>query len=283
MAQNYIKEHLISNISIKEMWGKYDVNWENVNPDVNILVGPNGCGKSTLLRIVNSLLGYNIIKTQWPAKRIVLTFFNGDKIDFHNTPRGSVSYYHNLEFDYINTFDIPTPKKSDQSQLLQMLESVVYQNKTSDSFFDYRMRIVNYPDQREEVELNIEKLFQIINSFFNSTRKLIKVNPQTNKLVFTDLNSDSEISLDKLSSGEKQLLLILFKVFLKEQKPFVLLMDEPEISLHIEWQGKLIEAIRSLNPNCQIILATHSPSIFAKGWGDKIVFMEDILKPMSAE
>ena len=55
-------------------------------------------------------------------------------------------------------------------------------------------------------------------------------------------------------------------------------MDEPEISLHIEWQNKLIEAIRSLNPNCQIIMTTHSPSIFADGWEDKLIFMEDIMK-----
>ena len=281
MTREDIKMHLISQISIKEMWSKFDINWENVNPDVNILIGPNGSGKSTLLRTINNLLSYNIVKTQWPMKDALITFFNGDKIDFHNTKKGSARYYHNLEFDYINTFDIPTAKKSDQSQLLQMLDAIVYQNKISNSFFDYRMRIVNFPEQREEVEKRITDFFTLIDSFFITTNKHIVINPLTNKLVFQFNDNQSEINLDDLSSGEKQILLILFKVFLKEQKPFVLLMDEPEISLHIKWQGKLIEAIRQLNPNCQIILATHSPSIFAKGWSDKIVFMEDIVKPIS--
>lgn len=72
-------------------------------------------------------------------------------------------------------------------------------------------------------------------------------------MVFTFLNQE-EIEPEQLSSGEKQLLLILLKVFLKEDKPFILLMDEPELSLHIEWQRQLIEAIQILNKNCQIIL-----------------------------
>ena len=84
------------------------------------------------------------------------------------------------------------------------------------------------------------------------------------------------ISLEQLSSGEKQLLLILLKVFLQEKKPAILLMDEPEVSLHISWQQQLLDALRRLNENCQIILSTHSPSIFAKGWGDKITYMEDL-------
>ena len=87
---------------------------------------------------------------------------------------------------------------------------------------------------------------------------------------------DEKIQLDQLSSGEKQILLILTTVFLQEEKPNVLLMDEPEISLHITWQDRLIELIRKLNPNCQLILTTHSPNIFANGWEDKIVFIQDL-------
>lgn len=60
-------------------------------------------------------------------------------------------------------------------------------------------------------------------------------------------------------------------------------MDEPEISLHIVWQDQLISTIRTLNPNCQLIITTHSPNIFANGWEDKIVFMEDIESPVDNE
>ena len=56
----------------------------------------------------------------------------------------------------------------------------------------------------------------------------------------------------------------------------MLLMDEPEVSLHIEWQEKLITSLRKLNKNCQLIITTHSPSIFASGWENSISYIEDL-------
>ena len=53
-------------------------------------------------------------------------------------------------------------------------------------------------------------------------------------------------------------------------------MDEPEASLHIEWQQKLIAMIRELNPNVQIILTTHSPAVIMEGWLDAVTEVSDI-------
>jgi len=55
-----------------------------------------------------------------------------------------------------------------------------------------------------------------------------------------------------------------------------MLMYEPEISLHIEWQSKLIDTLLVINPNVQLIIVTHSPSIFGEGWEDKFVNMKTI-------
>ena len=54
------------------------------------------------------------------------------------------------------------------------------------------------------------------------------------------------------------------------------MMDEPEVSLHIEWQQVLIETILKLNPRAQIILSTHSPAIIMNGWMDKVTEVSDI-------
>lgn len=80
-----------------------------------------------------------------------------------------------------------------------------------------------------------------------------------------------------LSSGEKQLLILLTQTLLQEKKPFVFIADEPELSLHIEWQKNIIRAINEINPNAQVIVATHSPEI-AGGWAQKIIAMESITK-----
>ena len=83
-------------------------------------------------------------------------------------------------------------------------------------------------------------------------------------------------NLDKLSSGEKQLLIILLTVLLEDGQEYIMMMDEPEISLHISWQYELLNWILELNPNVQLVLTTHSPSIFSDGWGEKAIYMEDI-------
>jgi len=53
-------------------------------------------------------------------------------------------------------------------------------------------------------------------------------------------------------------------------------MDEPEISLHVEWQQRLISLIRELNPNVQIVLTTHSPALVMDGWLDAVTEVSDI-------
>ena len=80
----------------------------------------------------------------------------------------------------------------------------------------------------------------------------------------------------QLSSGEKQLLVVLLTVLVEDRLPFVLFMDEPEVSMHIEWQKQLIDLILQLNPNVQIILTTHSPAVIMDGWMDRVTEVSDI-------
>ena len=80
----------------------------------------------------------------------------------------------------------------------------------------------------------------------------------------------------QLSSGEKQILAILLTVLVEDQLPYVLFMDEPEVSLHVDWQKQLIDLILSLNPHVQIILTTHSPAVIMNGWIDRVTEVTDI-------
>lgn len=91
------------------------------------------------------------------------------------------------------------------------------------------------------------------------------------------------LPINALSSGEKQILLILLRVFLLDGKSGYVLIDEPENSLDISWQFELINILVKLNPNAQYFITTHSPSIFGKGWGDKIIYMEDITTPVNTK
>jgi len=89
-------------------------------------------------------------------------------------------------------------------------------------------------------------------------------------------NSFGDIKNDALSSGEKQLLILFIETLLQRSKPYVFLTDEPELSLHIAWQRKIIPAIRKLNPYAQVIAATHSPEVASK-FRDSIHDMEKVV------
>ena len=72
------------------------------------------------------------------------------------------------------------------------------------------------------------------------------------------------------------MLVILLTVLVREGEHSVLFMDEPEASLHIEWQQRLISMIRELNPDMQLILTTHSPAVIMDGWMDAVTEVSEI-------
>lgn len=67
--------------------------------------------------------------------------------------------------------------------------------------------------------------------------------------------------LSELSSGEKQLLTLLTCLFIDGGNRDIVFIDEPELSLNMKWQNKLIELFEEYLPSTQVIMATHSPSI----------------------
>lgn len=124
-----------------------------------------------------------------------------------------------------------------------------------------------------EVKKQHNRFLEIIDMLFADTDK--RVDRDNNELMF--LSGKDKLTPYQLSSGEKQMLVILMTVLVEDNKPSVLFMDEPEISLHLDWQRKLIQYIKELNPNVQIILATHSPGIILEGWADKVSEMSDLI------
>ncbi|MET3367512.1 UNVERIFIED_CONTAM: ABC-type cobalamin/Fe3+-siderophores transport system ATPase subunit [Jeotgalibacillus campisalis] len=70
-----------------------------------------------------------------------------------------------------------------------------------------------------------------------------------------------KLGLNHLSSGEKQLLRILLTTL--SAGSGIVLVDEPELSMHVDWQRRLLSSMQAVNPKCQLILATHSPEVVA--------------------
>ena len=264
---NYIKR-----IEIHGLWHRYDIAWD-LRPDVNILSGINGVGKTTILnRSVNYL--------EQTSGEVKSDEKNGVHVYFDNSAATFIPY------DVIRSYDRPlimgdfTARMAD-ANVKSELDWQLYLLQRR--YLDYQVNIGNKmiellsgdEEQRSlapSLSLPKRKFQDMIDELFSYTHKTI--DRKSNDIVF--YQNGERLLPYKLSSGEKQMLVILLTVLVRDDDHCVLFMDEPEASLHIEWQQKLIGMIRNLNPNVQLILTTHSPTVIMEGWLDAVTEVSEI-------
>lgn len=262
----------INKIEIDSLWtGGKHISW-NLDRKVNILSGINGVGKSTILNKVIKELSNDNGTIDYNKKGVKISL----------TPDTATK----IRFDIIRSFDRPLlyAEKVNKSKTSIATELDWQLFQLQRKYLDYQVNIGNKmikilqtlkPESAKEAQaLSLPKTtFQnIIDNLFKETgKKLIR---SENEIRFKQ-GSDI-LEPYNLSSGEKQILAILLTVLVEDNKPYVLLMDEPEVSLHIEWQKQLIDLILELNPNVQIILTTHSPAVIMNGWVDSVTEVNEI-------
>lgn len=288
----------IRKIEIKNFRGN-DFSWP-LNRDVNVLIGKNGSGKSTILRMLNeavlpedSRLNFRLFD---PIDKMIIELEDDLVIVVDSGSRsitgnqGDTSYH--LMTNLINTFDVVEKSSDPNTTLLDFhlnklkQEFIIYQRDLLDkveailkSDYARESRSDSDRESRKDKLEEIESIYDPKNIFLKILCELFN---QTGKKFdekafnFLEMGSDNPISPESLSSGEKQILIILFTTLLQNKKPYILLMDEPEISLHIDWQRSLIQHIKQINPDCQIIMATHSPTTYYQGWIEKVTRIEEI-------
>jgi len=129
-----------------------------------------------------------------------------------------------------------------------------------------------YKFEKNKINESIDSFIKILNDLFEG-RKTFFVSKSNELCAYSP--DGYEIKLNDLSSGEKQLLIILGEALLQNGNRCLYVADEPELSLHVTWQEKLVNSIIKINKNAQIIFATHSPDIVS--WrSNKTIAMEEI-------
>jgi len=246
---------------------------------VNILSGINGVGKSTILnKVVRGLAAGG----EFPSHML-----KGVKL---NVVPEDAKW---IRYDMIRSLDSNLQQTLSEGegfirQALSALAGVgggslldIQLYNLQRKYLDYQVNIGNriiaeLQEGNAEAAQHLsqkKKRFQdMIDELFADTGKhIIRTE---NEIRFTQIG---EVLLPyQLSSGEKQLLIILLTVLVEDDQPYVLFMDEPEVSLHIEWQKRLIDLVLELNPNVQVIMTTHSPAVIMDGWTDAVTEVTDI-------
>lgn len=125
------------------------------------------------------------------------------------------------------------------------------------------LRLLNeYIENRNLLREPVNRFRTLVNGFLSQTKKQVDVTSSGQLTVFVDGNTEPR-PISALSSGERQLLVMLAHLSLNPNLvgSGIFIVDEPELSLHIDWQEKFVDAIIEANPKVQLILATHSPAV----------------------
>lgn len=270
----------IKKIEIDSLWsGMRHIVWE-LDPRVNILSGTNGQGKSTIINKVVRGLSQG---GEFPSHML-----KGVRLDVVPEDARWIRY------DMIRSLD------SNISQALAEGEGYAKQMAAfggpgggfslldfqlyflQRKYLDYQVNVGNriieqlqlgHADAAQELSRKKTRFQDIVDDLFSDTGK--RIVRTENEIRFTQIGE--MLMPYQLSSGEKQMLIILLTVLVEDNLPYVLFMDEPEVSLHMEWQKQLIDLILELNPNVQIILTTHSPAVVMNGWVDSVTEVNDII------
>ncbi|WP_297421893.1 ATP-binding protein [Clostridium sp.] len=248
--------------------------------DTIIVIGENGSGKTTLLKCIYDSFdiderGYeevgdnkveltpalytatvkledNEIGMLHPDARITLIDYdlNDPKVVYMPTE---------INFEKINKVD-------NTLNFTPYFQNIVDQKMTQNipSFIATKINKEIFKNRNKTIGEVIDKVCDDINSIFsimNLDIKLVGLSETSETKPIFRNGLGKEFDITGLSSGEKQLFLRALSLKFLEVNNSIILIDEPEISLHPEWQRKIIDVYKSIGNNNQLIIATHSPHV----------------------
>lgn len=221
-------------------------------------------------------------------KRWFLSFLSSDKrsdpamllkIDTQKEKESLVSIFENFSVDRSSFFkDLENQFKRFEEIRAQSLSNQI-SSLTKIAVLIDTLRLHYLVDEWQNLEIRKEEILApkiLFTKICNQMlfRKKIEIN---GNIVFITDSSGRRMASSSLSSGEKQLLIFLSETLLQQGAPHIFLADEPELSLHVEWQEELVSNLLNINPNAQVVFATHSPDIISK-YTKNVIQMEKILK-----
>jgi predicted ATP-binding protein involved in virulence len=274
---------------------------------MNLICGPNGIGKTTILEVISHLFfngSTQILKRNVESKKSKITIdienegkqesktiefdtFEPEKSarvnSLHQYTSGVITFKTARIFSYQALQAVSKDANKEQGNLWNEAMHGINLNEIKNWFVNRFLYSAHkdalQPEQIENLEL-AKKCFSILDPTFTFSR----VDASTNEIL---INTPSgEIYYEYLSSGFKSIISILFGIIKEIEYRFtaprinasafngIILIDEIELHLHPEWQGKIVDILLEVFPNAQFFASTHSPHIIQAASPNQIIALE---------
>ena len=145
------------------------------------------------------------------------------------------------------------------------------------SYIATKMISAMLKNKNEKVGDVQKKVFDEINEIFEILDIDVKaedISQDGKNMPIFENSSGDKFDINELSSGEKQLFLRTLAIKMLNPQNSIILIDEPELSLHPKWQQRIVDVYKKIGKNNQIIIATHSPHILGSVRKENIMLLD---------
>ena len=262
-----------------------DISFEKNKKILNtvIIAGSNGSGKTTVLESIYEYLDkYGLFSEENPVS---FKFEGKEKNLLKNYKKSKKNTKDREDERLPKIIYMPTELtfKKLKTRTTALKQEYKFLNRIDSKLIDdipsyIATRIIETANSCEDLTMKQarEKVFEEINSIFGVLRlnvKLSGISKDAESMpIFVD-NSGAEFDINGLSSGEKQLFLRTLAIKMLNPVNSVILIDEPESSLHPKWQQRIVKVFEGIGENNQIIMATHSPHILGSVSKENIILL----------
>lgn len=167
----------------------------------------------------------------------------------------------------------PNISEEDKNKIQEFVESGKSSNR---GLLFFIHKLIGLYNKQEEIDTSIKRFVEVCNGYLNAKKYVYDEREVTLKIKRD--RKDEEVQLNQLSSGEKQIVSLFSKIYLERENNYVVLFDEPELSLSIFWQQKLLPDIINSNKCKFLIAVTHSPFIYDNELKEYAVGLNEYIK-----
>lgn len=292
---------MLTNFKIKKLFGlyDYDLTFSKTEDDrIRFITATNGYGKSTILRLIDAAFNHHLDTFfKIPFQELSLTVdnavlnlrqvkdiagFNNENLEVEDKDEAvsivfSIGMENPTNTTTLTLDDVKSGSKG-LDDVLQQIE-MFFSSETCKFIDDRRLLRENtddselvrlsdilrekllHPDHNTEGQVEVLKRIVERSCFAN---KRMEISEDFGFRFVMDNEDGTKLAMSDLSSGEQHIMLISLYMLFEAPAKAIVLIDEPEMSFHLSWQGDYLKNLRQIVAlrNVQCIVATHSPIIF---------------------